>query len=346
MTFGRSEGGRFLYGCFSRRAIRSPISVCLFFAIPPGRDFAIQSHWQLKRALKFSTEPRLGKWTIRFWGVRGSIPVSGPQFARFGGHTSCVELRHADAVVILDAGTGIRALGNSLMEEFGSKPRQLDLLLSHLHWDHIQGFPFFQPAYHPGMAIRIRGPAGRSSLRAAFRRQMESPFFPVQLRQLPSRLTFRNQDERPFRLRGLHVQPIRVNHPDGCLGYRVSNGTSSLGYFPDHEMSRRLPRGVRPVLEDARLVTFLRGLDLLIMDAQYDASTYPRHVGWGHGCLEDVVRVAARAEVRELQLFHHDPEADDAMIESKLGQARKLVRSLGSRLRIEAAREGAMVHLR
>lgn len=283
--------------------------------------------------------------TVRFWGVRGSIPVSGPNVVRFGGHTSCVELRQADRVIVLDAGTGIRALGNSLMAEFGSQPQHLELLLSHLHWDHLQGFPFFQPAYHPDNRIVIRGPVGSCSLRTAFRRQMEAPFFPVHLAHLPSRLSFKALDEQPFRLGALKVHPIRVNHPDGCLGYRISCGNVSLGYFPDHEMSRRLPRGVKPVLEDARLVRFIRGLDLLIMDAQYDASNYARHVGWGHGCLEDVVRVAARARVRELRLFHHDPDADDKAIDFRLRQARKWVRSLGSDLRIEAAREGAVLHL-
>jgi phosphoribosyl 1,2-cyclic phosphodiesterase len=283
---------------------------------------------------------------VRFWGVRGSIPVPGKNTTRFGGNTSCVEIRYGSQVLVLDAGTGIRALGAALLSEYGSAPMELDVLLSHLHWDHIQGFPFFQPLYEPGNRIRVFGPAaGRMSLRAAFHRQMQSPWFPVDLRRLPSRPTFCEAESRSFKIGAFQVTPIRVNHPDGCLGYRLSAPGASVAYLPDCELSKRLPRQPRPVLLDRDLKSFVRGVDLLILDSQYDISEYPRHAGWGHGCLEDMVALACRARVKQLQLFHHDPDHGDRIIAQRLRRAREIARSLGSSLHVEAAREGATVVL-
>lgn len=279
--------------------------------------------------------------TVRFWGVRGSIPVPGVSTARFGGNTSCVEFRCGSQRLILDAGTGIRGLGSALLLEQPSGPLKVDLLLSHLHWDHIQGLPFFQPIYQAGHRLRIFGPSGpRLSLAEAFRLQMRSPLFPVDLRRLPSRPRFQKVSAGSFRIGRLKVDAIRVNHPDGCLGYRLSVAGLSVVYLPDCELAKRLSRRPRPALADRELAAFIQGADLVIMDSQYDMSEYSRHVGWGHGCLEDVVELACRAHVRKLALFHHDPDHDDRTIASRLRRARALARSRGSSMLIEAAQEG------
>ena len=283
---------------------------------------------------------------IRFWGVRGSIPTPGAATARYGGNTSCVEVRYNDQILILDSGTGIRGLGSALRQEFKKRPMQLTLLLTHTHWDHIQGFPFFQPAYQAKNRIEVVGAQGtRHGLAKLLTSQMESPFFPVGLRDLPSTITIKDLAQDTHFFAGLKLDAIRVNHPGQCVGFRMRTPTGTLGYFPDNELARKLESSNRIRLLDAKLAEFIRGLDLLIMDTQYTQREYPGHVGWGHGCLDDVVRLAAGAEVRHLVMFHHDPDHTDTMIDAMLRQARRLVRSLKSKMKISAAREGLTLKL-
>lgn len=278
---------------------------------------------------------------LRFWGVRGSIPTPGRSTLKYGGNTSCVEFRWKRTLIALDAGTGIRQLGSSLSREFRARPIDMTLLLTHTHWDHIQGFPFFRPAYEAKNRIRVIGGRGtQSGIGQSLSDQMESPFFPVGLRDLPSAISFEALPSTPFKVGEVTVSSIRVNHPGFCVGYRLTTPVGSVAYFPDNELAGRLAATRKVTLQDEALRSFLEGTDLLVMDTQYDRARYARHVGWGHGCLDDVVALAGAAKVGHLFLFHHDPDHGDAKIDQMLQRARGLAAKQGGRLRVSAAREG------
>lgn len=294
---------------------------------------------------------------LRFWGVRGSIPTPGAGTVHYGGNTSCIEVRADGQIVILDAGSGLRLLGRELIAEFGDQALELTLLLTHTHWDHIQGLPFFLPVYKPQNHLRILGYEGaRQGLDAVLASQMESPFFPIGLREVPGNVRIEELKEMNFSLGRVGVQAAFANHPGICVGYRLFTTEGSLAFFPDnelHQAQRRAPReaaaGDTATLafareQDEKMIAFLRGTDVLIMDTQYDRDEYQQHVGWGHGCLDDVVALAVAAEVKQLFLFHHDPNHDDAKIAQMLEHARALVAHNGT-LQVEAAREGQTVEL-
>jgi phosphoribosyl 1,2-cyclic phosphodiesterase len=277
---------------------------------------------------------------VKFWGVRGSIPTPGPTTVRYGGNTSCVEVRADGQIIILDAGTGLRLLGQQLVAEFDAQPLEATLLLTHTHWDHIQGLPFFMPVYKPQNHLRILGYEGaRHGLEVVLAGQMESPFFPVGLREVPANVRIEELKKKEFNLGPVRVKAALANHPSNCVGYRLFASDGSIAFFPDNELS---PHDAG---ENRRMAEFLRGTDVLIMDTQYDAEEYKRHTGWGHGCLDDVVALALQAEVKKLFLFHHDPNHDDAKVTRMLAHARKLASARKGKLRVEAAREGVMVEL-
>jgi phosphoribosyl 1,2-cyclic phosphodiesterase/CheY-like chemotaxis protein len=295
---------------------------------------------------------------VRFWGVRGSIATPGPSTVRYGGNTSCVELRADGQIIILDAGTGLRGLGRKLIAEFGDRPLDLTLLLSHTHWDHIQGLPFFGPLYRPESHLRIVGYEGaRSSLTSVLTSQMESPYFPIGLKDVPSNFVIEEQKDLKFSVGPVSVEAWFANHPGMCVGYRLNTSRGSMAFFPDNEPPSRQqlardgsgPPGSTTVIyaadQEARLVRFLKGVDILVMDAQYTAEEYVRYVGWGHGCVDDVVRLAMMANVKQLFLFHHDPDHDDDAVDRMQDHARFLVEQMGSPLQVQAAREGAVVPL-
>ncbi|MFN3410272.1 MAG: response regulator [Limisphaerales bacterium] len=288
---------------------------------------------------------------IRFWGVRGSIATPGPATAGYGGNTSCVEVRCGGEIIILDAGTGLRPLGRELDAEFSGRPLSLNLLLSHTHWDHIQGLPFFQPLYRPHNHIRILGYEGaRSGLFQVLSSQMESPYFPVGLKELPSNVEIDELRDLEFTLGTVRVAAFFANHPGICVGYRLTTPGGSIAFFPDNEPPRPASNDPRSRTayaagEARKFIEFLRGVDVAILDAQYDAAEYQRHVGWGHGCVDDVVGIAIEAQVRRLFLFHHDPDHDDAKVDELLAHSRELARRAGSPLQVDAAREGLSICL-
>jgi len=294
---------------------------------------------------------------LKFYGVRGSIPTPGPTTLQYGGNTSCVEVRAGGRIIILDAGTGLRLLGRDLLAEFGEQALELTLLLSHTHWDHIQGLPFFLPVYQPNNRLRILGYEGaRHGLEAVLASQMESPFFPIGLREVPANIHIEELKESSFEIGPVQVRACPAFHPGVCVGYRLSTAEGSLAFFPDNELRHSKGPGApesngeppSPTFgraENAMLIEFLRGTDVLIMDAQYDHEEYRQHIGWGHGCLDEVVELALEADIKRLFLFHHDPDHDDARISRMVSEARQLVAARRGTLEVEAAREGTTVEL-
>lgn len=287
---------------------------------------------------------------IKFWGVRGSVPTPGSGTVQYGGNTSCVEVRAGEQILILDAGTGLRLLGRELLAEFGERPLDLTLLLTHTHWDHIQGLPFFSPVYQPRNRLRILGHEGaRLGLEAILSHQMDSHFFPVGLRDVPANIFVEEYDKMDFCLGPVRVQACRAQHPGICVGYRLTMAGRSLAFFPDNELSHSTsaltpPSGVASS-QNEKVRGFLSGTDVLIMDTQYDCDEYQQHIGWGHGCVDEVVGLALAAGVKKLFLFHHDPDHDDAKISEMTAHARQLVAGRQGSLVVEAAREGLVVDL-
>ena len=286
---------------------------------------------------------------LRFWGVRGSIPTPGASTVFFGGNTSCVELRTDGEHIICDAGSGIRPLGLFLESEAKGQPIDLTLLITHTHWDHIQGFPFFVPAYNPRNQLRILGYEGASDcLRSTLAGQMESPYFPVALNQMPGNIAIEELKEMHFQIGSVEVDACFTNHPGVCVGYRFQTSGGTIVYMPDNETQCgfNLNDGSNTQATLTRtILDFIRDADVLIMDSQFDSSEYERHVGWGHGCVDEVVALAIWANVKRLFLFHHDPAHDDRFISGMLNHAREIAEKAGSKLRVEAAREGEEITL-
>jgi phosphoribosyl 1,2-cyclic phosphodiesterase len=270
-----------------------------------------------------------------------------------------VEVRADGELIVLDAGSGIRGLGLALENEFGSRPINLNLLITHVHWDHIQGFPFFIPSYNDKNQIRIFGYDGAGSgLREILKGQMATPFFPVALYDLPGKIKIEKLESMDFKIGNVHVRSRFMNHPGVCVGYRLFTSKGSIAFLPDHEPYEafKLHSAKSHLLspeqtqkrahEDrAELVKFLQGSDILILDTQYTDEEYQAHVGWGHGSLTTAISLAIDAAVRKLILFHHDPTHDDEMIDKMVQTARKLAAKSESYLEVEGAREGAEMTL-
>jgi phosphoribosyl 1,2-cyclic phosphodiesterase len=264
---------------------------------------------------------------VRFHGVRGSLATPGLATATVGGNTSCVEVTCGDTRIVLDAGTGLRGIGDALAATGGS---ETTLLLSHLHWDHIQGLPFFAPIYLPGHRVEvISGPNGVLPLEAALRRQMTAPFFPVDFEEVSRQLSAREaRAGDTFAVGPATVRMARLNHPDPVWGYRIEHAGRSVVYATDTEHYAC----VDPVL--ARLAA---GADVLIYDAQYTPDEYPGKVGWGHSTWAAAVELAKAAGVKTLALFHHDPRRSDAAVAELEARAQAAFPST------IAAREGGLI---
>ena len=287
---------------------------------------------------------------IRFWGTRGSLPKPGPTTLRYGGNTSCVEVRTDDGtLIVFDCGTGSHNLGQAL-EASSEHPIYGHLLISHTHWDHIQGFPFFRPLFVPGNEWDIYAPGGLGqALETTLAGQMEYTYFPVALDQLGATIRYHDLAEGTFEIGSARVTAQYLNHPALALGYRVEVGGVSLVYATDHEpheacpASARASGGVDPVHgEDRRHVTFLAGADLVIHDSQYTDREYPEKKGWGHTTVEWSVDYALAAGAKCLVLFHHEPLRDDDGMDRVLVMARERA---GPALDVIAAIEGEAIEL-
>jgi phosphoribosyl 1,2-cyclic phosphodiesterase len=277
---------------------------------------------------------------ITFWGVRGSIPTPGRDTADIGGNTSCVELRVGKTILILDGGTGLRMLGQKLLKEM---PLTAHIFFSHVHWDHIQGFPFFAPAFLPGNTIHLYGGNNVSrTLEDALAGQMDYPSFPVHLSQMSGAMTFRDLREGqvvelPDGEGGtLTIKTARGNHPNGVWIYRIEHKGRSLVYATDTE---------HYAVVDPKIVAIAAGADVLIYDAQYTPEEYagqsggPPKTGWGHSTFEEGVKIAKAAGVKKLVLYHHDPGQSDIAVRDKERRAKALFAN------VEAAYEGLTIEL-
>ncbi|MBX7097565.1 MAG: MBL fold metallo-hydrolase [Myxococcaceae bacterium] len=273
---------------------------------------------------------------LKFWGVRGSVATSGAHVARIGGNTSCLEVTHGEHRLILDAGTGLRGLGDALAPR---GPVTATVLFSHLHWDHVQGFPFFAPAWMPSSRLELLGPGanGEQALRDVLDRQMTPPTFPVPLAAMRSQLTFGSaQPGQAFERGPFRITPFEVPHPNGCLGYRIESGGQAIVYMTDVELDAQ---ALAPSVGQA-----MEGANLLVLDAQYTREEYeglkgPCKKGWGHSTVTDAALVAKATGAERLFLFHHDPARTDDQVEDLVELARAHHRPT------EAAREGKRVVL-
>jgi ribonuclease BN (tRNA processing enzyme) len=283
---------------------------------------------------------------VRFFGTRGSIATPGPQTLRYGGNTSCIEVRSkSGTLAILDMGTGAAALGRELMAR--GEPLSGHILISHTHWDHIQGIPFFAPLFVPGFEWDIYAPRGiGQSLRQTLAGQMQSTYFPVAIEQLGATIRYHELVEGRLRIGDFDVTTRYLNHPTLTLGYRLEADDVSFVYACDHEPhSHGLATGVGDIFgEDRRHAEFLSGADLVVHDAQYLASEYAHKIGWGHSTVEYAVALARLAKTEQLVLTHHDPIRNDAAIDAIVDTLRsESLRRPGPR--ILAAAEGNEIDL-
>jgi len=278
---------------------------------------------------------------IRFWGVRGSIPTPGPSTVRYGGNTTCIELRINGEIIVIDAGSGIRNLGGALLKESAGKPIELTLLNTHTHWDHIQGFPFFAPAFIKGNRIRVIGRNSQpDGLKGVFERQMDGTrCFPVPFSALGADVEFETIDEasgRVFQIGSVKVEACPTNHPGGCLAYGFATEVGKVVFLSDHETAGP---------DEPLILEFIRDATLLIADAQYTDEEIVSRRGWGHGCIREVVDLACRAEVNQLCLFHHDPTHGDDILDTLLLEAKDLVQKAKFPVCVSLAREGDTILL-
>ena len=275
---------------------------------------------------------------VRLWGTRGSVASAGPQTARYGGNTACAEVRGEDGtLVVLDAGTGIQRLGNEL--ETGL--HRIDILLTHLHMDHIQGLGFFAPIFRPGCAIHVWGPPSPTlHLRARLTRYLSPPLFPIRLRDLRANFEFHDAPQGLFTIGPLTIEADEVIHPGATLGFRISENGKSLAYLSDHEPALATTNGHHGP-EWISGLGLARGADVLIHDAQYTQAEREERLGWGHSSVPEAIDFARTAEVGKLVLFHHDPARTDHQMDLLLSAAQASADGLA----VTAAREGDVLVL-
>ena len=290
---------------------------------------------------------------VKFWGVRGSMAKPGPTTLQYGGNTSCVEVRSLDGtLVVLDCGTGAHGLGQALLSA-GVRPLRGHLLISHTHWDHIQGIPFFVPLFVKGNEWDVYAPAGLSNkLESTLAGQMEYEYFPVKLGAMGATIRFHDLAEGTFQVGGIKITGQYMNHPGMSMGYRLEADGGTLVYATDHEPhSRHHLRAGDSLSDDAASVhaqddahvRFLSGADVVIHDAQYTKDEYPAKIGWGHSPAERVVDWCMQARVKRLMLYHHDPLRDDRSLTALVHRLRRQVGQDGGNLDVGAAAEGESI---
>ena len=283
--------------------------------------------------------------TVHYWGVRGTLPVSGQHSLRYGGNTSCVTIEiSGEPLFIFDCGSGVKKLSDSIN---AAKIQRLSarIFISHTHWDHINTIPFFGPLYVRGNQIELFGPyQGDLTIERAVEAQMESVYFPVTVREFAARLLYRDLREETLDFGPVQIETLLLKHPGYCLGYKLTCYGRVVCYITDNELYLKTdPRYDLPYVE--RLANFVRGADLLITDTTYRDHEYPSKVDWGHSCVSEVADLAARAEVKRLHLFHHDPDQTDDDIDAKLMEMRAALQKLGANVECDAPAEKTVIKL-
>jgi len=280
-----------------------------------------------------------GNMNLTFWGVRGTLPVPGEGTVKYGGNTSCVSVSFPkEREFIFDAGSGIKSLSDFILS---SKKGKLSgkIFISHPHWDHINALPFFAPLYIPGNEVEILGPAqGKVSIREQISAQMDNVYFPITIKEFAARVYFTDLREETYDVDGIEVRTLLLKHPGNCLGYRVNFKGRSFCYITDNELFLESDE-YYDELYLQKLTGFIEGTDALITDCTYFDNEYPSKVGWGHSSIGEVVKLAHQATVKNLYLFHHDPDHKDADIDRKLDIAEKMLASMGSTTRCIAPKE-------
>lgn len=271
---------------------------------------------------------------VKFWGVRGSTPTPLAENLRYGGNTSCVEVRLGEQIFVFDCGTGFRVLGRQLEKEFGERPFMAHVFVSHFHWDHIQGIPFFRPLYEsPKSRFVFHSSSRMRGLEQVMAEQMASPFFPVNLDQMQARRDFYSIEDGCLEMgNGVRISTAWLNHPQGCLGFRLESKDGVLVYATDNEPGdAQFDKAVRKLAE---------GADILIYDAQYLPEEYEaRRRGWGHSHWREAVNIVMESGAKELVLYHHDPDHNDAVIDKSVMEARNYY------AKVRAAAEGLEMQL-
>jgi phosphoribosyl 1,2-cyclic phosphodiesterase len=271
-------------------------------------------------------QPELGEYMhIRCWGSRGQIPTCGPEYNKYGGDTTCLEIRSKTGdLIIIDAGSGIRHLGVKLMEE---KRTSFSLLFTHLHLDHIMGFPFFAPVYDRRTSFTVYGcPFNVSSFQEALHGMMQAPYFPVDLNNLPCKIRYKDILTQSFKIGSIRIKPIMLNHPNGGLGFRLEEGDTSFVFLTDNELGYDLPGA--QAFETYR--DFCEGADLLIHDAEFDKEEYSRFKAWGHSRYTDAVELAIKAGVSRLGLFHINNRRTDRQVDAMVKESRRIIERRGA----------------
>ncbi|MDH4128815.1 MAG: MBL fold metallo-hydrolase [Spirochaetota bacterium] len=309
---------------------------------------------------------------VRFWGVRGSVPTPGPKTVKYGGNTACIEIRgDDDELLIIDAGTGLRELGNFLISnDLPNGPLKLNILLTHTHWDHIQGFPFFGPAYIPSSIITFRGPVNAigKKLDEIVAGQMNYSYFPIKLSELRAQINFVEIREESFDIGSFHVSTCYLNHPILCLGYRIMYKNKVIITIYDNEPYRNIFADTKKsnssdfedqiddeaikeaedyvYTQNQKILDFASGADLMIYDAQYTSEEFKTKIGWGHSTIDHAINAGISTQCKKLALFHHDPVRTDKELDTLQVQTVDKARGLGARhMVVFFARERLEVNL-
>ena len=278
---------------------------------------------------------------VTVWGARGSIPVSGPQYVKYGGDTTCLGVETAEGeLIVLDVGTGLRPLGTKLIAD-GVK--RIHLLLTHAHWDHLLGFPFFKPLYRKDFSLIFHGCTfAQASIQTFFKETMRAPFFPVDFGDVAATLEFDENCPEQFTVAGVECQSFPMNHPNEGYGFLLSEGSSSMAFFPDNELMFHHPGG-RSFEE---YVEFVRGVDVLFHDGEYLPAEYEAYSrGWGHSVYLDTVRLGIEAGVKRLVLWHLNQDRTDEQVDGILHHAREAVAAAGSTMACDMAYTGMALNI-
>lgn len=279
---------------------------------------------------------------IKIWGCRGSLPTPEPYTARYGGNSTCLEVRFNDGNrLIIDAGSGIRKLGNSILKDRG-KPKEFYFYVTHAHWDHLVGFPFFTPAYIKGMKIHVRGGVmAKRFLEQFLTKQMEAPFFPVDFKAMNAKFDFTRGKPTGFKAGKATITPIPLSHPNGGWGCKIEEGKRSFIFLTDNELGYRHENG----LTNSEYVSECAHADLLIHDAQYTEEEYKVKKTWGHSTYNQTLMLAMSSKVKKVGFFHHDPERTDDEIDTIVQRAQKKIEDENRDLTCFAVEEGQVIKL-